>query len=137
MLMRMVGVDTSMSISISCPQGHPVVIPAARLGSAGICPSCCESFLAEFDPGNMYNARPEKGKSRRSRDDDDDDDDEDDEDEEEEEEPPRRKKKPVRSRREEEEDDDDDDDEDEVEELEEEAEIDWTPRKRQLSMVNT
>src|SRR5262245_43458196 len=119
-----------MILRLCCPQGHPVDIAAEKLGDEVACPHCLTTFLAGLLAADRQHARKEERKSRRSRDDDDED--EEDEDEEEEDRP--RKKAKARSR-------DDDDDEDEVDDEDDESDddepIEWTPRKRQLSIVRT
>src|SRR5438093_41623 len=74
-----------MTLCVSCPQGHSVVIAAGKLGCTVACPACFATFLAEDD----YSAARQARKANRSRDDDDDNDDDD---EDEEEEKPRKKK---------------------------------------------
>jgi hypothetical protein len=141
-----------MSICIPCPQGHSVLINTTRLGGEILCPCCMTSFLAELPLSCDHNARPEKGKAKRSRDDEDDEDDEDekpqkkikakrrddeDEDEDEDEKPQKKaKQKSARKPRDEEEEDEDEDDEEDEDEPEEEEEepIQWTPRKKQLNL---
>ena len=112
-----------MNICIFCPDGHPVTLAADKLGQVVACPRCFATFRAELEIGLPIGAR----KVSRSRDDDDDDDDE-------EEERPKKKpvaKKQIKSRARD--DDDDDDEEDEEGDEEQEAEIEWTGRKRQLN----
>lgn len=130
-----------MNVRLICPEGHPVVVAADKLGGTAICPHCFTTFLAELDLARGSHARKDEGKSRRARDDDDEEDEEDDR--------PRKKKpkprdedddeddKPRRKKRR---DDDDDDEEEEPEPAvpgSEEEPIKWTPRKRQLSTVST
>jgi hypothetical protein len=134
-----------MTLCVSCPEGHSVHIAPGKLGCVLACPCCFTVFRAAHDFSNARHARKEEKKARRSRDDDDDDDDE-------EEEKPRKKKpvakpkaeepkkkddKPPKKKAASKKDDDDDEDEEEEEEAgDEEPEIDWTPRKRQLSLCN-
>ena len=115
-------------------------IAAEKLGWQVACPCCFAVFRADLDLSAARQARKEEKKSRRSRDDDDD----------VKEEKPRKKKPKAKSeepkkketkpakktarKNVDEEDDDDDDDEDEEEVAEEEPEIEWTPRKRQLNL---
>jgi len=141
-----------MNIQILCPDGHPVVIHVGKLGGTAFCPHCLAAFVAERSLDAARHARPEKGKARPARDDDDDEDEEEEKplkkmkavppkkkkgDEAEEEERPK-VKRPVRKKRDEEEEDEDEDtdeEDEEEEEQEEEIPIEWTPRKRQLSVV--
>jgi hypothetical protein len=130
-----------MNICISCPEGHPVILAAEKLGQMVACPRCFATFFAELDIGPSIGARKDDRKVRRSRDDDDDDD------EDEEEEKPKKKpaamkpgnppaKKSIKGKsrdEEEDEDEDEEDDDDDDEAGEEEPEIEWTGRKRQLN----
>ena len=128
-----------MSICILCPEGHPVIVAAGKLGGVAACPRCFTSFLVEVDAVAVYHARKEERKSRRSRDDDDDEDDQ-------EEEKPKKKrpakkedkeeKRPAKASRAKKDEDEDDEEEDEEEE-EEEEEIKWNSRKRQLNICKT
>jgi hypothetical protein len=121
-----------MNICISCPDGHPVILAAEKLGQMVACPRCFATFPAEWEIGPSVGARKDDRKVRRSRDDDDED---------EEEERPKKKPlakketaKPSKSRaRDDDDDDDEEDDDDDETEGEEEPEIEWTGRKRQLN----
>jgi hypothetical protein len=141
-----------MTLCVSCPEGHIVSVAPGKVGRTVACPCCFAVFRADLDMTASRQARKEEKKTRRSRDDDDDDDDD-------EEEKPRKKKpaakpkdkaddrvakgeppakakgkapaKKAASKRDEEEEDEDEEDEDEADR---EPEIDWTPRKRQLSL---
>jgi hypothetical protein len=145
-----------MSMRVDCPEGHPTLVNASRLGAVAICPRCFASFLVEIDSVPSWHARKQDSKARRARDDDDDDEDVNDEerprkktkakkakedDEDNEEEKPRRKSQ-MRKRMDEDDEDEEDDekDEDEDEEDEDEGEpeepIEWTPRKRQLNICS-
>ena len=126
-----------------------------------ICPHCLASFRGDLDLTPSRQARKEESKSRRSRDDDDEDDEEEERpakkakakklNEDEEEERPRKKAEPKKAKKDDEEetprkkkkpraDDEGEDEEeekdgdDETEAVEEEEPIEWTPRKRQLSV---
>jgi hypothetical protein len=120
-----------MTLCVSCPEGHCVNIAAENLGRAVACPCCFAVFRADLDLSAARQARKEEKKARRSRDDDDDD---------EEEEKPRKKKpekkdaRPVKKSSRKKDEDEEGDDEDVEEEAEQEPEIDWTPRKRQLNL---
>jgi hypothetical protein len=137
-----------MTLCVSCPEGHPVHVAPVKLGRAVACPCCFSVFHADLGFSSIRRARKEEKKTRSSRDDDDDDDDE-------EEEKPRKKKPAAKpkakadervaqgkppakkaSRKKDDEEDEDEDEEEEEEEEEKEPEIDWTPRKRQLSLCN-
>jgi hypothetical protein len=128
-----------MTLRVSCPEGHRIPVAADKLGQVIACPCCFTVFRADLDHSAARQARKEEKKSRRSRDDDDDDDDD------EEEEKPRTKKPAAKPKAEESKKKDskpakraarkrDEEDEEEEDEQEEEPEIDWTPRKRQLSL---
>jgi hypothetical protein len=130
-----------MTLCVSCPEGHTVSIAAEKLGRPVACPCCFAVFRADLDLSAARQARKEEKKPRRSRDEDDDDDDED----EEVEKPRKKKPKPkaeetkkkdakstIKKARKK--DEDEEDEEEEGDEEEEEPEIDWTPRKRQLSL---
>jgi hypothetical protein len=73
-----------MSISLLCPDGHPVELDESRLGGIVVCPRCLAPFHAELSFDEACQARAEKGRARPARDDDDDDDDDEDEDDEDE-----------------------------------------------------
>ena len=131
-----------MYLCVVCPQGHPVAIAAAKLGSDVACPQCFTTFHAALEMDGRHHARKEESRSRRSRDDEDDDDDDEEErpkkkaksrqrdDDDDDDEKPRSKK---RASKDEDEDEDEDDDE---EEEDEEEEIVWTSRKRQLNICS-
>jgi hypothetical protein len=151
-----------MSIRVVCPEGHPVVVEACKLGGAVVCPHCYASFPAEMYLTPARHARKAESKSSRS----DDEDDEEEErpqkkikakrprDDDEEEERPQKKTKAKKPKDEEEtpkrknqtrkqEDDDEEDEEeaeekeeDDDEEAEEERPIEWTARKRQLNVCS-
>jgi len=100
-----------MSITVICPDGHPVELDKSRLGSIVACPRCFATFYADTDLGMPDYARAEKGRARPSRDDDDDDDEDDDEDDDDDDEDERPKKKAKPARKNQDDDDEDDDDE--------------------------
>jgi hypothetical protein len=143
-----------MTLCVSCPEGHSVSVTPGKLGRAVACPCCFTVFRADLDLSPARQARKEEKKARRSRDDDNDDDDDDDDDDDEEEEKPRKKKPaakpkgkaeepkkkdakpPAKKAASKKDEDEDEEDEEEGGEEEKEPEIDWTPRKRQLSICN-
>lgn len=115
-----------MQLCVACPLGHPTLCDESKRGRTVACPQCLTLFVAELDFAGNH-ARPEKGKARKSRDDDDDDDEDDEEDE-------KPVKKKAKKRDDEDDEDDDDDDDDDFDDGPEP--IRWTPKKRQMNIVN-